>query len=110
MLKDNINTKLYYSISEISEMFDVTNSLVRFWESEFDILNPGKNSKGERRYTQRDIDNFKIVYHLVKERGFTLEGAKNEISTNKKRLKQKFQIMENLKKVKAFLEEKYNEL
>lgn len=110
MLKDNINTKLYYSISEISEMFDVTNSLIRFWESEFDLLNPGKNSKGERRYTQRDIDNFKIVYHLVKERGFTLEGAKNEISTNKKRLKQKFKIMERLKKIKNYLEIEYEKL
>jgi len=108
MLKDNINTKLYYSISEISEMFGVTNSLIRFWESEFDILSPGKNSKGERRYTQRDIQDFRIVYHLVKERGFTLEGAKNEIAANKKRLKKKFQIMENLNKIKTFLQKEYD--
>ncbi len=110
MLKKIINTKLYYSISEISEMFEVTNSLIRFWESEFDILNPGKNSKGERRYTQKDIDNFKLVYHLVKERGFTLEGAKNEIATNKTRLKQKFKILENLQKIKDFLETEQGKL
>ena len=86
-------------------MFDVSKSLIRYWETEFNILNPRKNSKGERRFTQKDIDDFKIIYHLVKEKGFTLEGAKKEISENKERLKQRFQILDNLNAIKAYFEE-----
>lgn len=110
MLKKDINTKLYYSISEIGEMFDVSNSLIRFWEAEFPILNPRKNSKGERRFTQKDIDNFKIIYHLVKERGFTLEGAKNEIAQHKERLQKKFEILDNLQAIKTFFQEEIEKL
>lgn len=99
-----MDTKLYYSISEISEQFDVSKSSIRFWESEFSILNPRKNSKGERRFTKKDIENFRIIYHLVKEKGFTLEGAKKEIEQNKERIKQKFKILENLKTIKAHFE------
>ena len=99
-----MDTKLYYSISEISEQFDVSKSSIRFWESEFSILNPRKNSKGERRFTKKDIEDFKIIYHLVKEKGFTLEGAKKEIDQNKERIKQKFKILENLKIIKAHFE------
>jgi DNA-binding transcriptional MerR regulator len=110
MLKKEINTKLYYSISEIGEMFDVSNSLIRFWEAEFPILNPRKNTKGDRRFTQKDIDNFRIIYHLVKERGFTLEGANNEISQNKERLKKRFEILDNLQKVKKHLENQLENL
>jgi DNA-binding transcriptional MerR regulator len=102
-MKD-LDTKLYYSISEISELFGVSKSLIRFWETEFNILNPSKNTKGERRYTKKDIDDFRIIYHLVKEKGFTLEGAKKEISLNKERLKQRFQIIENLKAIRAHFE------
>ena len=76
-------TKLYYSIGEIAEMFSVSKSLIRFWETEFDLLKPHKNSKGDRRFTQQNIDQFRTIYHLVKERGFTLEGAKREIKNNK---------------------------
>lgn len=110
MQKKDFNTKLYYSISEVSEMFEVTNSLIRFWEAEFDILKPSKNSRGERRFTQKDIDHFRIIYHLVKERGFTLEGAKNEISIHKERLKKKFEIMDNLEEIRHFFETKIMEL
>ncbi len=97
------SSKLYYSISEVADKFDVSNSLIRFWETEFDILKPKKNKKGDRRFTQRDIDNFKIIYHLVKERGFTLDGAKKEIKQNKERLTQKFDSIEKLKEIKGFL-------
>ncbi len=96
-------TKLYYSISEVAELFEVSNSLIRFWESEFDILKPKKNKKGDRRFTKKDIDNFKLIYHLVKERGFTLDGAKKEIKLNKDRLQQKFQSIESLKGLKELL-------
>lgn len=99
-----MDTKLYYSISEISEQFDVSKSLIRFWETEFSILNPRKNTKGERRFTKKDIEDFKIIYHLVKEKGFTLDGAKKEIEQNKERIKEKFKIIENLKVIKAHFE------
>ncbi len=68
--------KLYYSIGEVAKAFNVNASLIRFWESEFDILKPKKNKKGNRLFTPEDIKNLKIIYHLVKERGYTLEGAK----------------------------------
>ena len=68
--------KLYYSIGEVAKAFNVNASLIRFWESEFDILKPKKNKKGNRLFTPEDIKSLKIIYHLVKERGYTLEGAK----------------------------------
>ena len=68
--------KLYYSIGEVAKAFNVNASLIRFWESEFDILKPKKNKKGNRLFTPEDIKNLKIIYHLLKERGYTLEGAK----------------------------------
>ena len=71
--------KLYYSIGEIAEAFDVNPSLIRFWEKEFEILTPKKNTKGTRKFTAQDIDKIELIYFLVKERGFTLEGAKKEI-------------------------------
>jgi DNA-binding transcriptional MerR regulator len=76
--KNKPTEKLFYKIGEVAEMFDVNVSLIRFWEKEFDILKPKKNKKGNRLFTKKDIDNLKIVYHLVKERGFTLEGAKQK--------------------------------
>jgi len=95
--------KLYYTISEVAEMFGVSTSLIRYWETEFTFLKPHKNSKGDRRFTKQNIEQLQIIYHLVKERGFTLEGAKNEISENKKKLQAKNQIMENLKSLKKKL-------
>ncbi len=75
-------TKLYYSIGEVSEMFDVSPSLIRYWESEFTHLRPKKNRKGDRQFTKKDIDNLRRIYILVKERGFTLEGAKRELKNS----------------------------
>ena len=72
-------TKLYYSIGEVAEMFNVTTSLIRYWESEFTFLRPKKNRKGDRQFTKKDIEYLEKIYHLVKERGFTLEGAKKEL-------------------------------
>lgn len=80
-------TKLYYSIGEVADMFGVSTSLIRYWESEFPSLRPGKNNRGERKFTPKDIEQVELIYSLVKERGFTLEGAKKEIAHLKKQTK-----------------------
>ena len=71
--------KLYYTIGEVAQMFNVNTSHIRFWSKEFDVNRPATNKKGNRMYTQPDIENFKKIYHLVKEKGFTLKGAKTEL-------------------------------
>ena len=75
--------KLYYSIGEVSQMFDVNPSLIRFWEKEFSIIKPKKNKKGNRLFTQKDIKNFRLIYQLVKVEGYTLEGAKQKLKKGK---------------------------
>ena len=75
--------KLYYTIGEVAQMFNVNTSHIRFWSKEFDVIRPATNKKGNRMYTQSDIENFKKIYHLVKEKGFTLKGAKTELKDNK---------------------------
>ena len=97
-------TKRYYSIGEIADMFKVSKSLVRFWEVEFELLKPHKNSKGDRRFTKQNIEQFQIIYNLVKERGFTLDGAKREIKNNKTNLLKKTQAINTLEKVKGLLQ------
>ena len=95
------NDKLYYSIGEIAAAFGVNNSLIRFWEKEFDVLKPKKNAKGNRLFTPLDVKNLQLIYHLVKERGFTLEGAKTHLKDNKKKTLDKLEIiikLENIKK------------
>lgn len=76
--------KLYYTIGEVAQMFNVNTSHIRFWSKEFEVIRPATNKKGNRLYTQADIENFKKIYHLVKEKGFTLKGAKTELKDNKK--------------------------
>ena len=95
----NLPEKLYYSIGEISEAFNVNTSLIRFWEKEFEILKPKKNSKGTRRYSSIDIENFQTIHHLVKEKGYTLEVAKEQL----KILNKNFKVIKKLEKVKAAL-------
>ncbi len=97
--------KLYYSIGEVSKMFDVNPSLIRFWEKEFTIISPKKNSKGNRLFTDKDLDNIRLIYHLVKERGFTLEGAKKKIKASKEDSVNEMEMMESLNKIKDFLTE-----
>lgn len=87
--------KLFYSIGEVAEMFDVNTSLIRFWEKEFDIIKPKKNKKGNRLFTADDIDNFKVIYNLVKEQGLTLEGAKKYLKENRKTVKHEFKSDKN---------------
>lgn len=95
--------KLYYSIGEVAKAFDVNQSLIRFWDKEFDILKPKKNAKGNRMFTPEDIKNLKLIFHLVKERGFTLEGAKTHLKENQKKTLDKFEIITKLETVKAEL-------
>ena len=85
--KESDTVKLYYSIGEVSEMFHVNASLVRFWEKEFDILKPRKNKKGNRLFTPEDLVNFRLIYNLVKEQGLTLEGAKKYLKDNRRTVK-----------------------
>ncbi len=86
---------MYYTIGEVSEMFDVNTSLIRFWEKEFDIIKPKKNKKGNRLFTPEDIDNFKVIYNLVKEQGLTLDGAKKYLKENRKTVKHEMKIEKN---------------
>ena len=94
---------MYYTISEVAKIFGVATSLIRFWQSEFDIINPQKNKNGMRQFTKDDIENLRIVYHLVKEKGHTLQGAKEIIKNNKKKANDNLEAIESLKKVKEFL-------
>ncbi|MBT6746954.1 MAG: MerR family transcriptional regulator [Flavobacteriales bacterium] len=96
-------TKLYHSIGEVSKMFDVNTSLIRFWEKEFDIIKPKKNKKGNRMFTKQDVDNFHIIFHLVKERGFTLEGAKQKLKGNKEDTINNVEVIKSLINIKDFL-------
>ena len=79
--------KIFYSIGEVAKMFDVNTSHIRFWSKQFDVIKPATNKKGNRMYTMVDIENFKVIYHLVKEKGFTLKGAKVEMHAMKKKMK-----------------------
>lgn len=95
--------KRYYGIGEVARAFNVNTSLLRFWEKEFDVLQPKKNAKGNRKFTQEDIKNLELIYHLVKERGFTLEGAKIHLKENKRESLSNFEIIRKLESVKAEL-------
>lgn len=99
----NLPEKLYYGIGEVAKAFDVNASLIRFWEKEFDVLKPKKNAKGNRRFTPQDIKNLELIYHLVKVRGFTLDGAKTHLKENKQKTMDRFEIIRKLKAVKAEL-------
>jgi DNA-binding transcriptional MerR regulator len=95
--------KLYYSIGEVAELFNVAPSLIRFWESEFDIIKPKKNRKGNRQFTREDIENVKTIYHLVKEKGFTLQGAKEMLKNDSQAVRDKMEMIESLRRVRGFL-------
>jgi DNA-binding transcriptional MerR regulator len=97
--------KLYYSIGEVAEQFNVAPSLIRFWESEFDLIKPKKNRKGNRQFTKEDIDNVRTIYHLVKEKGFTLSGAKEMLRNDNNAVKDKIELIDSLKSVRRFLVE-----
>lgn len=95
--------KLYYSISEVSKMFGVAPSLIRFWEGEFDTLKPKKNSNGNRQFTKSDIEQIRLIYHLVKEKGYTLSGAKDVLKAGTHKPHNMMEVVNSLEKVKSFL-------
>ena len=99
------SSKLYYSISEVSAMFGVKASLIRFWDKEFDIIKPFKNAKGNRLFTKQDIDNIALIHHFVKERRLTLEGARQKIKENRDDAEHNFQMVQALQNVRAILME-----
>jgi DNA-binding transcriptional MerR regulator len=103
--KETEQTKLYYTIGEVSQLFKVNASLIRFWEKEFEVLKPKKNKKGNRLFTQEDVENLRIIYHLVKERGFTLQGAKSKLRENKTDVVNNTELYDSLTKVRNFLVE-----
>ncbi|KRO66509.1 MAG: transcriptional regulator [Cryomorphaceae bacterium BACL21 MAG-121220-bin10] len=95
--------KRYYTIGELAKAMEVNTSLIRFWEKEFDVLQPKKNAKGNRKFTAEDVKNLKLIYHLVKERGFTLDGAKTHLKDRKKEDNSNFDIIQKLESVRAEL-------
>jgi len=101
--KEKVIEKSYFTIGEVADMFGVSTSLVRFWEQEFDILQPKKNKKGNRLFTRKDLENLKIIFHLVKERGYTLKGAKEKLKTQGTDVSKELQILESLNRLKGFL-------
>ncbi|NRB49812.1 MAG: MerR family transcriptional regulator [Saprospiraceae bacterium] len=104
------NLKRYYSIGEVADMFGISKSVIRFWENEFDSLRPHKNSKGDRRFTQQNIQQLQEIHTLVKQRGFTIDGARRELKQQKSRQKQKKQVIDRLKEIRGFLENLQQEL
>ena len=94
--KDAKIEKVYFSIGEVAELFEVRPSLIRYWEKEFDILKPQKNKKGNRLFTQQDLVNLRLIYHLVKERGYTLQGAKDKLKENRDDVEKRVEIVDTL--------------
>jgi len=95
--------KLYYTIGEVAVMFNVNPPMIRFGEKEFDIIKPKKNKKGNRFFTIQDIDNFRLIYHLVKEKGLTLQGARKKIRENREDTNNNFQVIKALTDIKSLL-------
>lgn len=102
--------KQYYSISEVANMFRVNTSLIRYWENEFDILQPKKNRKGDRLFRQEDIQHLKLIYHLLRERKYTIEGAKQKLREDKRIASRNFEMVKSLEKVRTFLTELKDQL
>jgi DNA-binding transcriptional MerR regulator len=102
--------KIYYSIGEVAEMFDVNRSLIRHWESKFDCIKPTKNKKGNRLFTASDVEKLKQIYHLVKEQGMTLDGANKVLKRSGKGVSRDTELLERLQKIRSVLEEVREEL
>ena len=101
--KERDISKLYYTMGEVTAMFEVNASQIRFYEREFDILQPKKNKKGNRLFTPEDVENLKIIFNLVKDKGYTLQGAKEFLRSNKDEAKENQKIIDSLDRVKQFL-------
>ena len=96
--------KRYYSIGELAKAFDINASTIRFWDKEFDVLKPKKNAKGNRKFTPEDVNNLKLIYHLVKERGFTIDGAKTHLKEKPKKSLDSFELIDKLESAKKQLQ------
>ncbi len=101
--EDKNPEKIYYTIGEVAAMFDLNVSNVRYWENEFNILMPKKNAKGDRFFTKKDIGNIRIIKELIKERGYTIEGAKIKLRENRDELQERMKMVNSLENVKSFL-------
>ncbi|MBQ4056928.1 MAG: MerR family transcriptional regulator [Bacteroidaceae bacterium] len=101
--QSNKELKLYYSIGEVAKMFQVNESLLRYWEKEFPIISPRKAGGNIRQYRQEDIDNIRLIYHLVKEKGLTLQGAKQRLKVNKGKVVQTSEVVDRLKQIREEL-------
>lgn len=102
--------KLYFTIGDVAKKFGVATSLIRYWEQEFENIRPKKNSRGNRKYTKEDVKEIETVYHLVKEKGYTLQGARELIDSRKSEVENQKDILDSLNKVKNFLIELKQEL
>lgn len=106
----NLPDKRYYGIGELAKAFNVNASLLRFWEKEFDIIKPRKNAKGNRMFSPQDVENLRLIYHLVKERGFTLDGAKEYLKNKPKETVDNFELIKKLEGIRNALLNIKNEL
>jgi len=106
----NLPDKRYYRIGEVAKAFNVNASLIRFWDKEFDAIKPKKNNKGNRLFTQEDIKSIQMIYHLVKEKGFTLDGARKKLRSKPEKIKDNHTIIARLEAIKATLIEFKNQL
>lgn len=101
--KEKDINKLYYSIGEVAEMFEANTSMIRFYEKEFDILQPKLNAKGNRLFRPDDVENLKIIFNLIKNKGYTLQGAKEFLKSNNDTAKENLRVIASLEKMKAFM-------
>ncbi len=108
--KEREITKMYYTMGEVAILFDVNQSLIRFYEKEFDILQPKKNKKGNRYFTPEDIENLKIIFHLIKDKGYTIHGAKDYLKSNMTTTKDNQRVISALENLKSFLIEVRDQL
>ncbi|MBA2407301.1 MAG: MerR family transcriptional regulator [Chitinophagales bacterium] len=110
MIEEISSEKHYYSIGEVAKMFNLSISNIRFWEQEFEILKPKKNKKGDRFFTKQDVDHLKIIYHLLKEKGYTIDGARKKLMQQPDNVSDRIRMIESLKKIKVFLQSLKNNL
>lgn len=108
--KEREISKMYYTMGEVSNMFDVNQSLIRFYEKEFDVLQPKKNKKGNRYFTNEDLENLKIIFHLIRDKGYTIQGAKDYLKNNMDDSKDNYRVINSLENLKKFLIEVRDQL
>ncbi|WP_428331120.1 MerR family transcriptional regulator [Mucilaginibacter sp.] len=108
--KEREISKMYYTMGEVAILFDVNQSMIRFYEKEFDVLQPKKNKKGNRYFTPEDIENLKIIFHLIRDKGYTLNGAKEYLKNNMADSKDSHSVISALENLKKFLLEVRDQL